>query len=144
MKLHRYNSFIRESLQLSSINMIPSYEECLEICAKPESSFYETKFVLEGYSISLFNYRMAQYKDFVTPLESKPEIKAYELRGLCFVFDKDGSLFNRYILLEKFFNLNQVPESMYSVVKDYKIKYINNKEDGSIASFIKLPNGSVI
>jgi T4 RnlA family RNA ligase len=33
---------------------------------------------------------------------------------------------------------------MYSIVKDYKIKFINNKEDGSIASFIKLPNGKVL
>jgi T4 RnlA family RNA ligase len=32
---------------------------------------------------------------------------------------------------------------MYSVVKDYKIKNIFNKEDGSVASFIMLPDGSV-
>lgn len=66
------------------------------------------------------------------------------MRGLTFVFNEDGSLFNRFLLLEKFFNLNQVPETTYSVVKNYKIKSISNKEDGSIASFIKLPNGKVI
>lgn len=66
------------------------------------------------------------------------------MRGLTFVFNQDGSLFKRFLLLEKFFNLNQVPESMYSIVKDYKIKWINNKEDGSIASYIKLPNGKVL
>jgi RNA ligase len=33
---------------------------------------------------------------------------------------------------------------MYSIVKDYKIKSIYNKEDGSIASFVKLPNGRVL
>jgi hypothetical protein len=32
---------------------------------------------------------------------------------------------------------------MYSEVKDFKIKSIYNKEDGSVASFIKLPDGSV-
>jgi T4 RnlA family RNA ligase len=47
-------------------------------------------------------------------------------------------------LLEKFFNLNQVPESMYSIVKNYKIKFVNNKEDGSIASYIELPNGKIL
>jgi T4 RnlA family RNA ligase len=52
-------------------------------------------------------------------------------------------LYKRFLLLEKFFNLNQVPESMYSIVKNYKIKFVNAKEDGSIASFIQLPNGSV-
>lgn len=122
---------------------IPSYEDCLEMCANEESPFYETKLTLDGYSVSLFNYRLAQYKDFVTPVEGKPNITAYEMRGLTFVFNTDGSLYKRFILLEKFFNLNQVPESMYSIVKNYKIKFVNNKEDGSIASFIQLPNGKI-
>jgi T4 RnlA family RNA ligase len=33
---------------------------------------------------------------------------------------------------------------MYYIVKNYKIKYVNNKEDGSIASFVKFPNGKVL
>jgi RNA ligase len=114
------------------------------MCASPESSFYESKMVVDGFNVSVFNYRLAQYRDFVTPIEGRPELKGYEMRGLTFVFNQDGTLYNRYILLEKFFNLNQVPESMYSIVKNYKIKYVNNKEDGSIASFIKLPNGKVV
>jgi hypothetical protein len=114
------------------------------MCAKEDAAFYESKFTIDGFSLSVFNYRLAQYKDFVTPLESKPNVKAYEMRGLTFVFNQDGSLFKRFLLLEKFFNLNQVPESMYSIVKDYKIKWVNNKEDGSIASYIQLPNGKVL
>lgn len=140
MKLHRYKSFINESLSPIR-HSIPSYEECVEMCSGVDPSFYEGKSVVDGYNVSVFNYRLAMYKDFVTPIPDKPEVKAYEMRGLTFVFNKDGSLFNRYILLEKFFNLNQVPESMYSIVKNYKIKFVNNKEDGSIASFIRLPNG---
>ena len=66
------------------------------------------------------------------------------MRGLTFVFDRDGSLFDRYVMLDKFWNMNQSPCSMYSIVKDYKIKSVYNKEDGSIASFVKLPNGRVI
>lgn len=124
-------------------NYLPSYEDCVEMCSLEDSPFYESKTQLEGYNISVFNYRLAQYKDFVSPIPDKPHIKAYEMRGLTFVFNKDGSLFKRYILLEKFFNLNQVPESMYSIVKNYKIKFVNEKEDGSIASFIQLPNGSI-
>ena len=138
MKIHNYTQFIRESNDLSS-HYLPNYEDCVEMCAKEDAAFYESKFVIDGYNISVFNYRLAQYKDFVTPLENKPDVKAYEMRGLTFVFNEDGSLFRRFLLLEKFFNLNQVPEAMYSIVKDYKIKFINNKEDGSIASFIKLP-----
>jgi T4 RnlA family RNA ligase len=141
-KLLRYTQFIKESKEFK--HYLPTYEDCIEMCSKDESAFYESKFMLDGYSVSVFNYRLAQYKDFVIPIENKPEVKAYEMRGLTFVFNKDGSLFNRFLLLEKFFNLNQVPESMYSIVKNYKIKFINNKEDGSIASYIKLPNGEVI
>ncbi len=143
MKIFNYSQFIKESTDLSS-HYLPTYEDCIEMCSKEDSAFYESKFVVDGYNISVFNYRLAQYKDFVTPLENRPEVKAYEMRGLTFVFNNDGSIFNRFLLLEKFFNLNQVPESMYSIVKDYKIKFVNNKEDGSIASYIQLPNGKVI
>lgn len=144
MKLKKYLEFIKEEVKITNgSSYIPTYEECVEMCSQDESPFYETKLVVDNFPISLFNYRLAKYSDFITPIPSKPEISGIELRGLCFVFNEGGSLFKRYILLEKFFNLNQVPESMYSVVKDYKIKYVNNKEDGSIASFIMLPDGKV-
>lgn len=141
MKLQRYFDFIKENL---TINKIPTYQESLELCSIPDSPFYESKMEVDGFPVSVFNYRLAQYKDFANPISEKPELKGYEMRGLTFVFNKDGSLFNRYVLLEKFFNLNQVPDSLYSVVKNYKIKFINNKEDGSIASFVKLPNGKIV
>ena len=140
-KLFRYTEFINESI---SQNAIPTYEQAVELCSGEEAPFYESKMVVDGFNVSVFNYRLAQYKDFANPIPEKPELKGYEMRGLTFIFNEDGSLFNRYVLLEKFFNLNQVPESLYSVVKNYKIKFINNKEDGSIASFVKLPNGKII
>jgi T4 RnlA family RNA ligase len=141
MKLFRYTEFIKESL---SQNAIPTYEQALELCSIEEAPFYESKMVVDGFNVSVFNYRLAQYKDFAYPIPDKPDLKGYEMRGLTFVFNEDGSLYNRYVLLEKFFNLNQVPESLYSVVKNYKIKFVNNKEDGSIASFVKLPNGKIV
>ena len=144
MKLLNYVQFIAESSQEVPLHAyhIPTYDECVEICSKNDA-FYESKFTIENYKVSMFNYRLAKYSDFITPLPEKPNISGKELRGLTFVFNEDGSIFERYILLEKFFNLNQVPESMYSVVSNFKIKQINNKEDGSIASFIRLPNGNV-
>ena len=141
MKLFRYTEFIKESL---SQNTIPTYEQALELCSVEEAPFYESKMVVDGFNVCVFNYRLAQYKDFAYPIPDKPDLKGYEMRGLTFVFNEDGSLYNRYVLLEKFFNLNQVPESLYSVVKNYKIKFVNNKEDGSIASFVKLPNGKIV
>jgi len=143
MKIFNYTQFLKESNDLST-HYLPTYEDCVEMCSQDESPFYETKLIVESYPVSLFNYRLAKYSDFVTPLPSKPEISGKELRGLCFVFNQDGTIFKRFLLLEKFFNLNQVPESMYSIVKDYKIKWVNNKEDGSIASYIQLPNGKVL
>ena len=133
--------FIKESTTHYSI---PSYEEAVEMCSKADEAFYETKTEVDGFPVSIFNYRLAQYSDFNLPLENKPKVKAFEMRGLTFVFNKDGSLYKRFVLLEKFFNLNQVENSMYSVVKNYKIRYVNNKEDGSIASFIQLPNGKIV
>jgi T4 RnlA family RNA ligase len=143
MKIFNYIEFLKESTDLSS-HYLPTYEDCVEMCSREESTFYESKFVIDGYPISVFNYRLAQYRDFVTPLENRPEVKAYEMRGLTFVFNTDGTLYRRFLLLEKFFNLNQVPESAYSIVKNYKIKFVNNKEDGSIASYIQLPNGKIL
>jgi RNA ligase len=112
-----------------------TYNEALALTQGKDAPFYESKLVVNGYNVSIFNYRLAQYSDF---------IDNEEMRGLTFVFNSDGSLFKRYLLLHKFFNLNQVEETQYSLIKDLKIKSIHNKEDGSIASFIKLPNGDVI
>jgi RNA ligase len=133
--IKKYTQFIKENTKISGD--IPSYEEAVKITKLPESPFYEIKKHVEGFNISLFNYRFALNSDFNIP-------GAKEMRGLCFVFNKDGSLHKRFILLEKFFNLNQTTETMYSVIKNYKIKFINNKEDGSIASFIKLPNNEIV
>lgn len=114
-----------------------TYRDALDLTRLTDSPFYESKLVVDNFSISIFNYRLAQYSDFA-------DNSAFEMRGLTFVFNEDGSLFKRYLLLHKFFNLNQVPESQYSLVANLGIRSIYNKEDGSVASFIRLPNGSVI
>ena len=114
-----------------------SYDEAVALTLGVDAPFYESKFVVEGYEVSIFNYRLANYSDFASN-------SAFEMRGLTFVFNEDGSLFNRYLLLHKFFNLNQVEETQYSLIKDLEIKSIYNKEDGSVASFVRLPNGSVL
>ena len=121
---------------MKTIYNIPTYDEALALVNKVDSPFYESKSIVGGYAVSTFNYRLASWADFKAP-------GASEMRGITWVFNSDGSLFKRYLLLEKFFNLNQVPDTMYSEVKDFKIKSIYNKEDGSVASFIKLPDGSV-
>jgi len=122
---------------------LPTYDECVRICNTTDSAFYENKYVVDGYNVSLFNYRVAQYRDFVEPIKGE-ELSAFELRGLTFVFNEDGSVFKRFLLLQKFFNLNQTEDTLYDIVKNYTIKDIHNKEDGSIASFVELPNGNIV
>jgi T4 RnlA family RNA ligase len=114
-----------------------TYNQSVALTKSEDDTFYESKFVIDGFNISIFNYRIAQYSDFKNN-------SAFNARGLTYVFNSDGSLYKRYLLLHKFFNLNQVEETQYSLIKDYKIKSISNKEDGSVASFIRLPNGRVI
>jgi T4 RnlA family RNA ligase len=116
---------------------IPTYQEAREIVEKTgELIFYEMKQVVDGYQISHFNYRLATYQDFITH-------KAKELRGLTFVFNQDGTVYRRYVLLHKFFNLNQVEETQHHLLKDTPFVAVHDKADGSIISFVQLPNGKV-
>jgi RNA ligase len=114
-----------------------SYEKALELCSNESSPFVRYDLEFDGYKISIFNYRLANFNDFY-------DNDAFEMRGITYVFDKDNNLFKRYLLLHKFFNLNQVLSTQYEVVKDYKIKSVYNKEDGSLISFINLPNNKKI
>ena len=121
-----------------------TYEECKLICdAHKNFIFYETIHIIDNFKISIFNYRLASPPTFNSPIENS-ELKCHEMRGLTFVFNTDGTLYKRYLMLNKFFNLNQCVESSYNVVKDYKIKDITYKEDGTLVSFIQLPNARII
>jgi T4 RnlA family RNA ligase len=126
---------------------LPTYERAVsltigkrfaaEIGQYLDSAFYEAKAVVEGYNVSIFNYRLAGYSDFA-------DNEAFELRGLTYVFNEDGTLFKAYRLLHKFFNLNQVEETQYSRFKDKETLSVYVKEDGSVGSFIRLPNGKAV
>ena len=143
MGIKNFTEFIFEG-KYNHEYFLPSYEEAREICnAHDNFIFYESKHIVDGYNVSIFNYRLASFDHFNNPIPSKKNLKSFEMRGLTFVFNEDGSLFKRFLLLDKFFNVDQTPCSMYSVIKDFKIKNIFNKEDGSVASFIMLPNGNI-
>jgi T4 RnlA family RNA ligase len=93
-------------------------------------AFYEQQYVIDGQNVSIFNYRLAQYNDFVRH-------NAYEMRGLTFV---NGV---KHIALHKFFNLNQVESTQYELLKAKPIKSIRVKEDGSMITFVKV-NGDIV
>jgi RNA ligase len=123
--------------------MLPTLEQCLEICAN-NISFKFKKEIIDGMKVYQFNYFLAKHSDFINPL-NQPEdaitITAEELRGLTFVEQADGT-YRRFLMLHKFFNLNQVPGNLYHEVKDHKIIKVQDKRDGSMISFVKI-NGNV-
>lgn len=124
---------------------LPSYDDCKAICEKYDNfQFYEGISYVDGYKISTFNYRLIGYNDFLSPLGVDSPVKAFELRGICFVFNTDGTLYKRFLLMNKFFNLNQVEETQFNLIKNIPIVSVHDKCDGSVINFIELPNGKIL
>ena len=60
---------------------LPTYNQCREICDTHDNFlFYEAKYVIDGYNVSVFNYRLAYITHFETTIEGKP-YKANEMPG---------------------------------------------------------------
>lgn len=121
---------------------LPTYDDAVKMTGGTEDLFYSSESIVDGYKTVTFNYRLAQYNDFINPPSNIKN--GFEMRGLTFVFNLDGTLYKRYLLLDKFFNLNQVPSTLYVEVKGLEIDNVYSKEDGSVITFIKLPNGKVL
>jgi RNA ligase len=118
------------------MRFIPSYDEAVAICQR-NPVFYETKHKVNGYDVSVFNYRLATYDDFRTE-------NAFEMRGLTFVFNTDGTLYKRFLGLHKFFNVNETEITQAYDIKDYEVINVSNKLDGSMITFIELPDGEIV
>lgn len=118
------------------MRFIPSYDEAVAICQR-NPVFYETKHKVNGYDVSVFNYRLATYDDFRSE-------NAFEMRGLTFVFNSDGTLYKRFLGLHKFFNVNETEITQAHDIKDYEVINVSNKLDGSMITFIELPDGEII
>lgn len=123
---------------------IPTYQDCLNIVENnPKLYFYECKYLIDSYYISIFCYRYAKYNNFILPIINKPKINALELKGISFVFDDNNDV-KHYLMLNKFWELNQYEHCKYDLFKDKEIKNITTKEDGFLITFIKLPSGEII
>ena len=120
------------------------YKDAQEISQKyNNNNFWEFSFMKDGYKLSSFNYFICGWNDFEAPLPNRPEVNAFDMRGTTFVFNKDGSLWKTFLMLPKFFNINQVESTQYGKIKDKKILNITAKEDGSLVAFMMLPNGKL-
>lgn len=121
-----------------------TYKDALKMCeAYKNFNFFKTEHMFGGYRVTTFNYFLCDYNMFMKPLVDEPEINALDMRGVTFVFNEDGTLYKRFLMLKKFFNLNQVVDTQYDVLKDKKIDFVTNKEDGSLIGFMELPNGDI-
>lgn len=120
---------------------IPTYQECLDIVEFNEPmTFYEKQRSFQNHNFSVFNYRKAEYKHFLKPIENK-DITAFEMKGLTFLHH-DGKSYH-HLMFNKFWELNQYPEFSYDNFKNKKIKRVMIKEDGNLISFVRLPDGKI-
>lgn len=118
-----------------------TYQDCLNI-VKNCDNFYEKIEIVEGQKVSIFNYILSVYDLFKNPLKDN-SIQAFELRGLTFVH-QDNQEPKRHLMLNKFLNINEGPDDLYDVLKDWEVIRIQEKEDGSMIRFIKFNNGAVL
>jgi hypothetical protein len=73
---------------MKKIYNIPSYSDALELSSRTDV-FYEPNRSRWIFCIT-FNYRLAQFSDFENPIEGS-ELNGYEMRGITYVFNTDGS-----------------------------------------------------
>lgn len=99
---------------------------CKELASKSDV-FYCTESIKEQYKVEIYNYRLASYNDF-------NDNNAFELRGITFV--NYNGVWERFLSLEKFFNVNQCEAWSENILKTKKIQSVQNKEDGSLIQFI--------
>lgn len=117
-----------------------TFEDCLRI-AEASDSFKHKVDDVDGFKVHQFDYLLAQYTDFADPL-GDGSLDAFELRGITFI--EDGDAYQRFLMLHKFFNLNQTIGYMLEDVQHKAVVRIQDKVDGSVIRFLRLPNGRVI
>jgi len=109
-------------------------QECDEIVARNEA-FIKAEREVEGVNVVMYDYRLASISDFAND-------EAFELRGLTFIEQPDGT-WKRNLLMQKFFNYGQTLGWMPEDLQGKKVARVQNKEDGSVISFVEFPNSKV-
>lgn len=113
--------------------MIPTFEQCVLITTK-NKNFIMIDEVVNGKQVFIFDYKKPSIHDFYDPVAEYPDIDAFELRGLTFVFEGEGhDAPKRFIASRKFFNLGE--ELNAEDLDGEKPVRIQNKEDGSLITF---------
>jgi hypothetical protein len=120
-----------------------TYSRAVEITKECESFYEKVERVTtpkgNEYTVSIFNYLLATADDFENH-------KAHELRGLTFVHrpKMDGIDYEPFLMLPKFFNINENKYTLLEDIKDKEIVSISLKEDGSLLQPILMPDGCIV
>jgi len=121
---------------------IPTYDQAQEIVKSSEKfTFVESQLEFNNYTVSTFSYRHATVDMFLNPIKNK-SYDALEFKGLTYIFDKNGN-YNHFLMLHKFWILNQYENSKYDLFKSKQIKNVYIKEDGNLITFVKFPDGYI-
>lgn len=114
---------------------LPTKQDC-DLIVQSCDAFKRKADVINGIEVVQYSYLLASLTDFTNPIPGNP-IDAFELRGITFVGDK------RYLMLRKFWMLNQTIGSMYDDVKNKEIKRVQDKVDGSMIRFVRIGDKAI-
>jgi T4 RnlA family RNA ligase len=111
------------------------FENFMKLCNKVKK-FYFKEYIIDGFKTVTFSYHYGKYVDFMNN-------NAFEMRGITFVFNGD-QLWKVFPAFEKFFNIGEHEAISLNNLKTLEIDYVMKKLDGSLISFIQLPNRKII
>ena len=118
---------------------LATFDECLQI-SSANKNFIHKRAEVDGAKVSIFNYHLASLGDFIAPLGPDSKVQAHELRGITFVH---GSKIERYIMLHKFFNVDQTDGYMLNQISHKQVVSTQDKADGSMIRYIPI-NGKML
>ena len=101
------------------------YHSLISLTEQEKSPFYYTDFMRDGNIYRIFLYRLASYTDF-------QQENAKECRGIMFDITCEDNIFIVSRPMQKFFNLNENPETMNLDTTEPEL--VMAKEDGSLIS----------
>jgi T4 RnlA family RNA ligase len=107
---------------------------CRELLKK---GFISKSFDINGNDVEVFSYRLSDYQLF-------KENEAFEMRGITFVHQPGGPFtYKCFPMMQKFFNVNENEDWSLDKLKNKKIVNVQEKSDGSLITFIPLPDGTI-
>lgn len=107
------------------------FDALMALCSTNEA-FYFKDFVLDDKTYRIFNYRLAQYSDFLKPF-------ALEARGIMFLMNGEKPRRIASRPMEKFFNLDENPFTM-NLDLERNLHRVMEKVDGSLISTYRHTN----